>query len=122
MSGILFHPELAWILIEGGEARIGVSDFAQETLGSLVNVDLPNIGARIEQNTPFAVLESFKAASDVIAPASGTVLEVNPILADDPEQVNRSPAGEGWLIRIAVDGTAPDLMSEVEYNRFADGL
>jgi glycine cleavage system H protein len=98
-----YHPEHDWARLDDGDAGVatfGVTWYAQDQLGELVYVDAPEVGATLTKDAPYAEVESVKAVSDVIAPASGEVLEVNPALADSPEKVNDDPYGEGWIVRV----------------------
>lgn len=87
-----------WIRVEGARGVVGITSFAQEELGDVVFVELPKVGAHVEQGKTFGVVESVKTASDLYAPVSGAVAEVNPKLVDQPELVNQDPYGEGWMI------------------------
>lgn len=101
-----------WIRVEdGGKATVGISDHAQGLLGDLVYVELPNVGDTVEAGNACAVVESVKAASDVYAPVSGKVLEVNSALADKPETINEDPYGDGWLF--VLEMSDPDQLSEL---------
>lgn len=106
-----------WVRIDGALARIGVSDYAQFELSDVVFVELPEIGARLEVGAAFGVVESVKAVSDLVAPISGEVVEVNETLDEHPEWVNEDPYGRGWILAIAPeDSNAIDgLMSAEEY-------
>jgi glycine cleavage system H protein len=95
-----YHPEHDWARIDGDEAVLGITWFAQDALGELVHYEPPNEGDTIAKDSPYGEVESVKAVSDVIAPLSGEVLEVNAKVAEAPETVNEDPYGEGWLIRI----------------------
>lgn len=95
-----YHSEHDWARVEGDEAVLGITWFAQDALGELVHFEAPEVGATLEQNAAYAEVESVKAVSDVIAPLSGEVLEVNQKVVDEPETVNEDPYGEGWLVRI----------------------
>jgi len=95
-----YHPEHDWARVEGGEATLGITWFAQDSLGELVHFEAPEEGATLTKDQAYAEVESVKAVSDVIAPLSGEVLEVNRAVADAPETVNDDPYGEGWLVRI----------------------
>ena len=95
-----YHREHDWARIEGDEALLGITWFAQDALGELVHYEPPNVGDNISKDSPYGEVESVKAVSDVIAPLSGEVLEVNAKVVDEPETVNGDPYGEGWLIRI----------------------
>lgn len=107
---------------EDGSVTIGITDHAQEALGDLVYVELPEIGQDLESGNEMAVVESVKAASDVYAPVSGSVLEVNEALADDPEKINTDPYGEGWIVRVQPGDDGVDTMSPDEYQSFLDEL
>jgi len=89
-----------WIVIEGDVAIVGITDYAQESLGEITHVALPEVGADVEQGAEFGVIESVQAASDLYAPVGGRVCEVNTDLAATPEIVNNDPFGEGWMIKI----------------------
>lgn len=91
-----------WIRVEGRRGVVGITSFAAEQLGDVVFVELPKVGASLEQGKSFGVVESVKTASDLYAPVSGTVTEVNPKLVDQPELVNQDPYGEGWMIELDV--------------------
>jgi glycine cleavage system H protein len=95
-----YHPEHDWARIEEGEATFGVTWFAQDSLGELVHFEPPEAGATLTKDQSYAEVESVKAVSDVIAPLSGEVLEVNHAVADAPETVNDDPYGAGWLVRV----------------------
>jgi len=95
-----YTKEHEWIKVDGSAATIGITDHAQNSLGDIVFVELPKLGAEIEQGKAFGTVESVKAVSDLVAPVSGEVLAVNQAVIDAPETVNEDPYGEGWLIRI----------------------
>ncbi len=95
-----YHPEHDWARVEGEEAVLGITWYAQDSLGELVHFEAPEVGMTVSKDRPYAEVESVKAVSDVIAPLSGEVLEVNEKAVDAPETVNEDPYGEGWLIRI----------------------
>ena len=97
---LLYHPEHDWARIEGDEAVLGVTWYAQDALGELVHFEAPEPGATVTKDAAYAEVESVKAVSDVIAPLSGEVLEVNEKAVEEPETVNEDPYGEGWLVRI----------------------
>jgi glycine cleavage system H protein len=97
-----YHPEHDWARIDGGEATLGVTWFAQDALGELVHYEPPEPGSTIRKDESYGEVESVKAVSDLIAPLSGEVLEVNQHVVEEPEVVNGDPYGEGWLIRIRV--------------------
>lgn len=106
-----------WVHVEDGTGRVGISDFAQDELGDVVFVELPEVGDAVTQNEAFGVVESIKAVSDLYAPVSGTVTAVNAALADAPELVNDDPYGEGWMIEIelADEGELEALLSPEDY-------
>ncbi|MCC6222915.1 MAG: glycine cleavage system protein GcvH [Thermoleophilia bacterium] len=97
---LLYHPEHDWARVEGGEATLGVTWHAQDALGEVVHYEPPEVGAAVVRDESYGELESVKAVSDVIAPLSGEVLEVNLRVTEQPELVNDDPYGEGWLVRI----------------------
>ena len=97
---LLYHPEHDWARIEDGEATLGITWFAQDALGELVHYEPPDQGSSIARNDSYGEVESVKAVSDLIAPLSGEVLEVNGKVVDEPETVNEDPYGDGWLVRI----------------------
>lgn len=109
---------------EDGSVTIGITDHAQSALGDLVYVELPEVGHELDAGGEMAVVESVKAASDVYAPVSGLVLEVNDALADDPEKINADPYGEGWIVRMQpTDGIdAGDTMDPDAYQALLDAL
>ncbi len=113
-----YHREHDWVRIEGDTATFGVTDYAQETLGDIVFIELPEVGADVTAGTPYAEVESVKAVSDVFAPMSGVVIEVNEEVVDTPEVVNESPYDDGWLIKVKLSepAEADDLMTAEEYD------
>jgi len=114
-----YTREHEWAKVEGDRARIGITDFAQEQLGDVVFVELPKMGARVTAMQSFGVVESVKAVSDLFAPLSGEVVEVNGELAKKPETVNADPYGQGWMIVVKyADARELDtLMSASEYEK-----
>ena len=107
-----------WVRLEGDqEAVIGISDYAQNSLGDITFVELPSAGARLTKGESFGVVESVKAASDLYAPVSGEVLAVNESLEDAPEKVNDSATGDGWMLRVRLDDPSDlhDLMDQASY-------
>ncbi len=99
-DGLLFTNDDEWIRVEGDQVVIGISDFAQNQLGDIVFVELPEVGASTEIGAPFGTIESVKAVSDLCAPLSGEILSINEALEDEPEKVNEACYGEGWLIKL----------------------
>ena len=120
MSDLKYSREHEWVRLDGDIATVGISQFAQEQLGDVVFVELPDLGKAVEQNGDAAVVESVKAASEVYAPVSGEVIEVNSKLEDDPELVNRAPTGDGWFIKIRLNDPSQldGMMDEATYNEF----
>ena len=100
---LLYHEEHDWARLEGDEAILGITWYAQDALGELVHFEPPEEGQRVGKGSPYGEVESVKAVSDVIAPLSGEVVAVNARVVEEPETVNRDPYGEGWLVRIRVD-------------------
>jgi len=107
---------------EDGSVTIGITDHAQSALGDLVYVELPEIDQEVEAGSDMAVVESVKAASDVYAPISGTVVAVNDALSDDPEAINNDPYGEGWIVRLEPGGDEGDLLSPDAYQALLDDM
>lgn len=104
-----YTSEHEWVRAEGSRARVGITDFAQDALGDVVYVDLPEVGSRVEAAQPMGEVESTKSVSDVFSPVAGSVSERNPLLDDRPELVNEAPYGDGWLVVIELDDPAsPD--------------
>jgi glycine cleavage system H protein len=101
-----YHQEHDWARIEGEEATLGITWFAQDSLGELVHFEPPEAGARIAKNASYGEVESVKAVSDLITPLSGQVIEINQKVVDAPETVNEDPYGEGWLVRIRLSDLA----------------
>jgi glycine cleavage system H protein len=114
---LLYHPEHDWVRIDGDTATFGITWFAQDALGEVVFIDPPEVGTRVTKDEPYAEVESVKAVSDVIAPLSGEIVEVNTALADKPETINDDPYGEGWLVRVKLsdDGEKNGLMDAAAY-------
>lgn len=117
-----YTEEHEWIRDEGGKATIGVSEYAQERLGDVVFVEMPEIGMKINKGEAFGVIESVKAASDIFMPVSGEVTGINRILEDHPEYINQSPYGEGWIIKVRMSDAAElsDLMDSEKYRKFVE--
>jgi glycine cleavage system H protein len=119
-ADLRYTREHEWAKVEGDRARVGITAFAQEQLGDVVFVELPKVGARVAAMQSFGVVESVKAVSDLFAPLSGEVVEVNGELARRPETVNTDPYGDGWMIVIKLDDpeSLDTLMSAADYERF----
>ncbi len=116
---LLYHPEHDWARVEGGEATFGVTWYAQDALGEVVFYDPPQVGAELNKDEPYAEVESVKAVSDVFAPMSGEITEVNEGLGDGPEAINDDPYGRGWLVRVKLSdaGEADSLMDAAAYRK-----
>jgi glycine cleavage system H protein len=121
-KGLRYSREHEWVAVEDTIATIGITDYAQEQLGDIVYVELPEVGAQITKDDPFGVVESVKAVSDIFAPVSGTVTEVNGPLADSPEVINEDPYGDAWMIRVELNDASEleDLMTAAEYQTFLE--
>jgi glycine cleavage system H protein len=122
MSSLRFTKDHEWIRLDGDLAVVGITDYAQSQLGDVVYVELPEIGRHVEKGKEAAVVESVKAASEVYAPVSGEVAEVNEELAADPAKVNADAMGEGWFLklRIADPKELDDLLDEAAYQRLIE--
>ena len=122
MTALRFTKDHEWVRLDDDLAVIGITDYAQSQLGDVVYVELPGPGHRVEQGKEAAVVESVKAASEVYAPVSGEVAEVNDALAADPAKVNADPLGEGWFIKLRLDDPKQldGLMDEAAYQRFVE--
>jgi glycine cleavage system H protein len=97
---LLYHQEHDWVRMDGDVATFGITWFAQDALGEVVFFDPPEVGSTVTKDQPYAEVESVKAVSDVVAPLSGEIVEVNTALGDAPEAINSDPYGEGWLVRV----------------------
>lgn len=121
---IRFTKDHEWIKLDGGVATVGITDYAQNALGDVVFVEVPDAGRVLEQGKDAAVVESVKAASEIYAPVDGTVLEGNGALGDDPSLVNTAPEGDGWFFKMSIKDMAQfeALMDEAAYKSFTEGL
>jgi len=121
-KGLKYTKEHEWVLLEENVATIGITDFAQESLGDITYVQLPKEGESVQKNDSFGVVESVKAVSDLYAPVSGRVVEVNQPLLEAPELINEDPYQEGWMLKIelANDADVEDLMSADEYKDYVE--
>jgi glycine cleavage system H protein len=119
---LIYHAEHDWALVEGEQATFGITWYAQDSLGEVVFFDPPEVGASTVKDASYAEVESVKAVSDVIAPLSGEVVEVNEALGDAPEKINEDPYGEGWLVKVKLSdpGEAEDLLSAADYRNLLD--
>jgi glycine cleavage system H protein len=124
MSVMKFTEDHEWIRLEGDSAVVGISDYAQDQLGEIVFVELPVPGQEVDKGQECAVIESVKAAGELKAPATGTVTEINEVLADEPERVNKDATGDGWFMRMTLDDPEEleDLMDEDAYQTYIESL
>ena len=124
MSTMKFTEEHEWIKVEGDTGTVGITTYAQEQLGDVVYVELPAVGKQVEKGKDMAVVESVKAASEVYAPVSGEVTEVNAKLTSDPATINADATGAGWFakIRLSNPSELDGLMDEAAYKAYVDGL
>jgi glycine cleavage system H protein len=122
MSELKFTRDHEWVRLDGDAATIGITDHAQNALGDVVFVDLPEIGREVAAGEACAVVESVKAASDIYAPVGGRIVEVNSALTEDPGLVNREPGGEGWFFKLEPRDQAElaGLMDEAAYHAFVE--
>lgn len=122
MSEIRYTADHEWVRIEGDAAVVGLTNYAQEQLGELVFVELPDIGRELSKGDEAAVVESVKAASEIHSPVSGTVTEINETLTDQPTKVNEDPLGDGWFFKLKLSnpGELDELMDEAAYKAILD--
>jgi len=123
-DGLFYTKDHEWIKIEDGLGTIGITDYAQDALGDITFVELPEIGTEIKQFETFASVESVKAVSDVYAPMSGKVIKINQKLSTSPELINKSPYDEGWLVVIEIydESEREKLMRSKDYQKYLEGL
>ncbi|MBE9558397.1 MAG: glycine cleavage system protein GcvH [Proteobacteria bacterium] len=121
-SDLRYSEEHEWVSVDGDIATIGISDFAQQQLGDVVFVELPDVGRAVERGAEVAVVESVKAASEIYVPLSGEVVEINAALADGPSMVNESPEVDGWFFKMRLNDPAEvnELMDAAAYKAFTD--
>jgi len=119
-SDLRYSEEHEWVSVEGDVATVGISDFAQQQLGDVVFVELPDVGRTVERGSEIAVVESVKAASEIYAPLSGEIIEVNDALTDEPATVNESPEEDGWFFRMRLNDPSEveELMDAAAYQTF----
>ena len=125
MSELRYTEDHEWVrLDDDGLAVVGITDYAQDQLGEIVFIELPEVGDEVEQGAEAAVIESVKAASELFAPVSGTVVKVNEALNEEPALVNEDPVGDGWFVEIEMGGgdSLEELMTEEQYLRYVEGL
>ena len=124
MSKVYFSKEHEWIEVEGDLGTVGITLYAQEQLGDIVFAEVTKLKEKVLRNDDVAVVESVKAASDIFAPVSGTVIEWNDLLDDAPETLNSDPTNSGWVFKITIDAPEElqELMDEAAYNKFIEEL
>ncbi|HXX58651.1 MAG TPA: glycine cleavage system protein GcvH [Thermodesulfovibrionales bacterium] len=121
-DNLKYHKEHTWVRVKGGKATIGITDHAQEALGDIVYIDLPEVDTTVEANSEISEIESTKATSSVISPVSGPIVEVNEELSESPEIINEEPYGKGWIAVIEMEDESElnDLMDASEYTRYLE--
>lgn len=119
-NDLLYTEEHEWLAVDGTTVRLGITDFAQDQLGDIVYVDLPEVGAELEKDDTFAEVESTKSVGEVYAPFDGVVAAVNDALVDTPELVNSDPYGEGWLIEMTVEAEIAGLLDAEAYRALTE--
>jgi glycine cleavage system H protein len=119
---VKYHKEHTWVRISGNKGKIGITDYAQDALGDIVYIDLPEVDSIIEANSEISEIESTKATSSVISPVSGKVLEVNEDLSESPEVINEEPYDKGWIavIELTNPSEADDLLEAAEYTKYIE--
>ena len=119
---LFYSKEHEWVMVEKGNARIGITDYAQDQLGDVVFVEIPAVGEKFEMNNRFAVLESVKAVADAFIPITGIVVEANEALLDNPELLNEDPYGEGWIavVEVVKEKELTELMDAAGYAKFLE--
>lgn len=117
-----YHKEHTWVRVSGNKGTIGITDYAQDALGDIVYIDLPEVDSSVEANTEISEIESTKSTSSVISPVSGRVLEVNEELSETPEIINEDPYGNGWIAVIELESPseADDLLDAADYGKLVD--
>jgi len=117
-----YHKEHTWVKASGEKATIGITDYAQNALGDIVYIDLPDVDAAVEANSEIGEIESTKATSSIISPVSGRVIEVNEELSESPEIINEEPYGKGWIAVLEIEDKSEldDLMDASEYEKYVE--
>jgi glycine cleavage system H protein len=116
-EGLYYSNDFAWIKIEGDKVRMGITDYAQKSLREIVYAELPSAGAEVKQNEPYGTVESVKAVSDLVAPVSGTIEEVNEEAQSKPELLNEDPYGKGWLLVVKPANLQAELLSLMDFSK-----
>ncbi len=121
-DGLHYTKEHEWLKVEGGNARVGITDHAQHELTEIVYVELPKVGKKVKKGEPLGVVESVKTVSDIYSPVTGEVVEANKPLEDSPQWINESPYDKGWLavVKMADPGEMKDLLDSNSYKRFIE--
>jgi glycine cleavage system H protein len=116
-ENLKYTKDHEWVRVEGNEAYIGITDFAQSELGDIVYVEIETVGETLKQEEIFGTVEAVKTVSDLFMPITGKVLEVNPAITSNPENVNKDPYGDGWMIKVAIENTSEinTLLSAADY-------
>jgi glycine cleavage system H protein len=119
---VKYHKEHAWVKVDGSKVTIGISYYAQETLGDIVYIDMPEIDASVEAGTEMTQIESTKATSSVVSPVTGTIVEVNDELTDSPEIINEDPYGKGWIVVVEMEDESElgALMEPGDYEKYLE--
>ncbi len=119
---IKYHKEHTWVKVSGKKGTIGITDYAQDALGDIVYIDLPEMDSSVEANSEISEIESTKATSSVISPVSGRIVKVNEELAESPEIINEDPYGKGWIAVVEIENSSEidDLMDSSEYEKYVD--
>ncbi len=117
-----YTREHEWVLVEGKQATVGITDYAQSELGDIVYVEFPSIGDRVRAGEPAGTIEAVKTVADLFAPVGGEIVEVNEMLTDEPERVNKDPYGEGWMMKLVLEDAADleDLLDAAGYKRLLE--
>ena len=123
-ENLRYSKDHEWVLVEGETASIGITDYAQHSLGDVVYIDMPRVGDRLSSHEAFGSVESVKAVSEIFTPVAGEIVEVNDGLNDSPEKVNSDPYGDAWFIRIKMDnpGDADAMLSGEEYEEYLSNI
>ncbi len=116
-EGLYFSKDFEWVKVEGDKIRMGITDYAQKSLREIVYAELPSVGGEVKQNEPYGTLESVKAVSDLVAPISGTIEEVNDEVQSKPETLNEDPYGKGWLIVVKPSNLQAELANIMDFEK-----
>jgi glycine cleavage system H protein len=119
-EGLYYTKEFEWAKVEGDKVRVGITDYAQKQLREIVYAELPSVGTSITQNTPYGTVESVKAVSDLVAPISGEILEVNEEVQSKPELLNEDPYGKAWLLVLKPSNLQMELVKLMDFNKSAE--